>query len=428
MTPPATATPGTTQADLPRVGKRFYGWVIVAVTGVAGATSMGMALFNIGLFIKPMGDELGIGRAAFGWSQTLRQVGGALTAPLLGRLIDRHGARGLLPLAVLITALAMVGLGFARDTRDLLIAVAIIGLAGYSTPGSLLTTVPVMKWFERDRGRAMAVWSAATLIGGMVFIPLTQWLIDAYGWRQAWWLLAALGCALVMPLALWLLRRQPEDFGLRPDGDAAPDAATTDAGGDAAAHQWTLREASRSLSFWWLVAMFSLMSLSLATIGLHRIPEFMDRGLAPMWVAWAMALDSVLAGVASVATGLYAHRIRLQWLGALGFTLLAAACWLTIVAHDTPMMLLSMGLFGIGIGINIQLQNLIWPEFFGRLHIGSIRGAVMPITLGASAIGAPFAGYVFDSGGSYDPVWWGALVLMLVGAGIALCLRKPQRR
>jgi len=390
--------------------------------GIAGAVSMGMCLFNFGLFIKPMGDDLGLSRATFGWAQSLRQVSGALSSPVLGRLVDRYGSRLLLPMSVTLTGAAMIGLSYAQTELHLLIAISVIGLAGYAIPGAILTNVPVMKWFEHNRGRAMGLVSACSLIGGMVFLPLTQELIDRAGWRGAWFYLACIGMAIVVPLVLIFVRRQPEDFGLLPDGASAADA---EQGGLQDAHQFTSNQALRTRSFWLLALIFTLMSISIASIGLHRIPAFMDRGLSPAWVAWAMALDSVLAGVASVATGLLANRLGIQRIGAIGFGFLAAACYLTIIAHDLWLMALSMAVFGVGIGVVMQMQNLIWPAFFGRAHVGSIRGVVMPITLVVSALSAPFAGYVYDTTGSYTSVWWAAVALMSLGGVLSLIARPP---
>ena len=81
----------------------FYGWVIVLVMASVGAMSMGMGSLNFGLFIKPMGDELGIGRAYFGWAQTARQVASSVTSPPVGWLLDRFGSRVMLPVAALVT-------------------------------------------------------------------------------------------------------------------------------------------------------------------------------------------------------------------------------------------------------------------------------------------------------------------------------------
>ena len=74
------------------------------------------------------------------------------------------------------------------------------------------------------------------------------------------------------------------------------------------------------------------------------------------------------------------------------------------------------------------MQNLIWPAFFGRAHVGSIRGVVMPITLVVSALSAPFAGWVYDTTGSYTSVWWAAVALMSLGGVLSLTVRRPQAR
>ena len=132
----------------------FYGWVIVAIMGASGAVSMAMGSLNFGLFIKPMGDELGIGRAAFGWAQTARQGAGALSSPIIGPLLDRFGSRIMLPFAALVTGLAMIGLANMHYAWHLIVLFSVMGFVGMSGPGALITSVPVLKWFVRDRGRA----------------------------------------------------------------------------------------------------------------------------------------------------------------------------------------------------------------------------------------------------------------------------------
>ena len=142
----------------------YYGWVIVSVMATAGAVSMAMGSLNFGLFIKPMGDSLGIGRAWFGWAQTVRQVSSALTSPPVGWLIDRYGSRVMLPVAAIVTACAMIGLSFMTEAASVIVDAgatvglaftnittaagfmvamfAVMGLVGMSGPGALVTSVP----------------------------------------------------------------------------------------------------------------------------------------------------------------------------------------------------------------------------------------------------------------------------------------------
>ena len=108
--------------------KYFYGWVIVVVMAITGAVSMGMGSLNFGLFIKPMGDELGIGRAAFGWAQTARMGASSATSPLIGWLIDRYGSRVMLPLAALATGGALIGLAYVTTSWHLVVLFVVMGL------------------------------------------------------------------------------------------------------------------------------------------------------------------------------------------------------------------------------------------------------------------------------------------------------------
>ncbi len=196
----------------------FYGWVIVGVMAATGAVSMGMGSLNFGLFIKPMGDELGIGRAAFGWAQTARQGASSATSPLIGWLLDRYGSRVMLPVAAVATGGALIGLAYVTSAWHLVVLFVVMGLVGMSGPGALVTTVPVLKWFVRNRGKAVAYVGLGIPIGALLFIPLTQVLINEIGWRGAWIVLAIIGLVVIVPLGLVFVRRQPEDVGMLPDG------------------------------------------------------------------------------------------------------------------------------------------------------------------------------------------------------------------
>ena len=425
---PAAVSPGRVRF--------FYGWVVVAVLAVTGGLTMGMGSLNFGLFIKPMGDDLGAGRAIFGWAQSSRQFASAFTAPLVGPLIDRFGVRVMLAVAALLCAGAMVGLSIIDAGWQIVVLFAMMGVVGINGPGALVTTVPITKWFVRRRGKAMAYTSLGVPLGGFLLVPLTQVLIDEVGWRMTWVVLGVLGAGLIVPLSLIFIRRQPEDLGLLPDGRAttkqAPAAAPTGAPSVQVAvhhdeHSWTRAEAIRTATFWKLVFVFGLVMLAQNSVGVHRIPSFMDRGLDAHLISYATALDAAAAGICTFVMGMLVHRIPSRYIGAAGFLLLALASLLTIVADSHVVMFASMITFGFGIGAGILIQSYLWAEYFGRRHQGSIRGAVTPITLLFGGAGPPLAGYVRDVTGSYDPVWYVAIGLMVLGA-LAVGTTPPPRR
>jgi MFS family permease len=431
---PPASRPGRKSAGF------YYGWVIVIVMAVTGGVSMALGGLNFGLFIKPIGDDLGIGRATFGWAQSARQVASALTAPVVGGLLDRFGARVMLAVAATLTGLAMAGFAFVMEGWEIIALFALTGVVGLNGPGALVTSVPVTRWFVRKRGKALAMTSLGIPLGGFLFVPLTQILIDFFGWRLACAILGIGGAAVIVPLSVIFLRRQPEDMGLLPDGAVRPASPPTTSPASPRRpvtnlsrpdphdeRSWTRAEAVRTSAFWRLIVVFSLVMLAVSSVGVHRIPSFMDRGLDARLISYGTALDAAAAGLSTFVLGMLTHRTPARYLGAGGFLVLAFASALSIVADTHSVMFVSMIVFGVGIGGMLLIQNYVWADYFGRRYQGSIRGAVTPITLASSAAGPPIAGYVRDLTGSYNPAWLVATGLMIGGA-ILLATTPPPRR
>ena len=179
---------------------------------------------------------------------------------------------------------------------------------------------------------------------------------------------------------------------------------------------------------WRLVIVFSMVQMATGTVALHRIPAFMDRGMDPTLISFATAFDAVAAGLSTFGFGMLVKWVPVRFLGAIGFSMLAAASVLTIYAVNLPVMFLSMWIFGIGIGGMMFLNNFIWADYFGRHNVGGIRGFVNPINLVVGGIGAPAAGYVRDIWGSYDPAWWVGVGLMSGAALLIVLTGAPRKR
>ena len=405
-------------------GKLFYGWIIVVVMAVANGAGSAMGTVNLGLFVKPMGNDIGMGRAMFGWAQTTRQTTGAITSPIVGKLLDRYGARYLLPLSITIAGFAMVGIGYAAHPWQVVVLFGVMGLFGLGTPAQLLTNVPIAKWFLRLRGRAMSYSSLGNAVGPMFLLPVTQLLISAFGWRHAWAILGIAAIIVVCPLCMLLMRRQPEDMGLKPDGNYSPvqEAGTV----YKEEHSWTMRDAVRSSTFWKLAAIFCVVTLGQTTLGVHRIASFADRGIDPQLVSFAISLEAGVAAVSLLIMGRLFEKYPPRVLGSISILIVALAAYLTMQADSVPLMFLATFVFGTSLGGTFMLQNNLWADYYGRRNLGSIRGAVMPIILIASGIGGPAAGYVYDSTGSYNTAWWVAICLLISGALLLTLTGKPK--
>ncbi len=237
---------------------------------------------------------------------------------------------------------------------------------------------------------------------------------------------------IVVPLSWIFIKRQPEDVGLQPDGEPVP--PTSSNVGDVVVktgsqeESWTFKEAVRTSTFWRLTATFSIISLGQFTVGLHRIPSFIDKGIDPKIVSYALSADAITASVSMVSMGFLYERIARRIMGATGIAISAIAVFFTMIANSVPGMFLATMTFGLGAGSDLLMQNNVWADYYGRRHIGAIRGTVMPFMLFFSGIGAPIAGSVFDTTGSYNPMWRVSIGLMLFGAFLLVLTPKPVRK
>ena len=400
----------------------FYGWIVVGATTVIAAVGSSLGGLNSGLFVGPMGSELGITRAVFGWAVAARQLMSAAASPVLGQVVDRRGARPALLVGALLSCLAIGSLWRAESGWHLVVAFAVVGVGGIATPASITVTTPAAKWFVARRGRAMA-WVALGLpLGAAVTIPFTEFLIGRYGWRTAWLCLSLVAVAIIMPAAA-LVRRSPEDMGLVPDGDDAAAVALTREAvqADAVEAQWTAQQARRNPTFWRLTLIFGVLMFAQTSVGTHRIPNFVDQGIDSGLIATATSLDALAALLSTMLFGRIVTRFATRHVGAVSFLIMAAGVLLTILTETAPLMFVSMIVFGFGIGGLLVMQNLVWADYFGRANLGTIRGSSMPLMLVLSAAGPVLAGYVRDVTGSYDPMWWISFGLIVLSA-VALAL------
>ncbi|MDE0023835.1 MAG: MFS transporter [Spirochaetaceae bacterium] len=418
-------------------GGIFYGWVMVGAFFVFNMLGQASGTLNFGLFVIPISDELGMSRQMIGWAQTARMWAGGLSGIVIGRWLDRHGPRG----PVLVAAVAAVGglliLSRAQSPAVLFGVLLALGASGWTAPGggALIATVPVSKWFVRLRGRATGIVQLGLGVGGALLLPLTQVLIDRHGWRSALVTLAWLSAAVV-PLVV-LLRRQPGDLGLAPDGGPPRRRAPRK---DGAAVQvpraappadddprWTMAGAARTTAMWQLTAAFASLAFMLGAASVHRVPHWVELGFSPATVSVAFGVDATVAMATALAGGFVVERLAARFVGAISGTLFCVALSLMLIGRAWPPVLFaSVMLFGAAIGFNMVVQGVIWAQYFGWRFVGTIRGVVLPITVLAGGLGAPIAGALRDITGTYRLSWVIVLAMSALSTLLLLGARPPR--
>lgn len=406
--------------------KIFYGWIIVATLSVVNFAAEAAGGLNLGLFIIPMCSELGLSRSIFGWFTTGQALSAAASSVFLGALLDKYGPRVMVPVSGLATGLCMIGISQADGAYNLLFLFSVMGLAGLiGTGGPILTTVPVAKWFVRRRGIALSLTSLGMSLGPVVLFPVTQALIDGFGWRRAWLILAITAMSLIVPPPLLFLRRQPEDMGLLPDGGAvAIPEGKVSAGPPLFEPEWSVREAMGTRPFWLLLSSLALVSLGMGG-SIHRIPYLIERGFDHRIVSICFSADAASATVMILIAGLLLDRLPPRYIAAGAFAGFAVALLFLLKASTVLRMFASGILFGSSVGVMLVCQTYLWAGYYGRAFLGSIRGVTLPPMLLGRSIGAPLVGYIYDVSGSYHGAWHILIGAYLAALFIVLFARPP---
>ena len=336
-----------------------------------------------------------------------------------------------IPLSALLICGCLLLFSISSQAWQFILLFGVIGASGLAAPNGIVTSVPVAKWFVRQRGKALALATAGLGIGGIIFLPITQWLIDGHGWRGAWQILAVAFLLISLPLAAVFLRRQPEDIGLEVDGGLPRQAPVADSAGSRSAdndeQMWTAGEAMRTGTMWKLIAVFALSGIAQGGASFHRIPYFVEKAYDAQLVSWSFAADAGGAAALALVSGWLADRIPIRFLAVASFSGFIVAILLMIYVSSAQMMFLSTTVFGCSVGIGMIVHSYIFAAYYGRAFLGAIRGIVMPINLLSAGVGAPLVGYLHDYTGSYLAAWWTLLGIYGVSAALMLTALPPRR-
>ncbi len=398
-----------------REPKVFYGYIVVVAAFFIMVVMWG-TFYTFGVLFKPLLEEFGWTRAMTSGAFSLNAFLHGLFAIVLGRLTDKFGPR-----IVIVASGLLLGLGYLlmSQTATIWQLYLFYGvMLGIGMGGGVVPLVsPVARWFARRRGMMTGIVFAGMGAGTMIMPPIANWLISSYEWRNSYIILGLITLVFII-LAAQLLRRDPAQMELLPDGDEAKEESPNlDASG------FSLREAIHTQQFWTFCAMIACFLFILYTMMAHVVAHAIGLGISATTATSILAVIGGLNVAGTLAIGPFADRVGTKPAMILSFSLTAVALFWLLVASEIWMLYLFAGIYGLAYGGLAVLFSPMTAELFGLRSHGVIFGMVSFAGTVGMATGPVLAGRIFDITNSYQIAFLISAVVAVIGLILASLLR-----
>ncbi len=414
-----------------RTRKIHRAWLVAAATLIA---TVGAAGFRAtpGVLIVPLQQAFGWSRGTITAATSINLILYGLTAPFAAALMERFGLRRVVGTALVLVAAGSGLTVFMTAPWQLILCWGVlVGLGTGSMALAFVATI-TSRWFVARRGLVTGILTAGGATGQLIFLPLLAIIVVHHGWKSVALTVMA-GALIVAPIAVWMLRDFPADVGLSPYGGTPDQAATRverlpGEPGPARRTLLTLRTASRSLTFWFLVGSFAICGASTnGLVGTQFIPAAHDHGLPETTAASLLALVGVFDIVGTIFSGWLTDRLDSRLL--LGTYYLLRGVSLMILpdlfaSSAQPKMLIFIIFYGLDWVATVPPTIALC-----RQHFGAEGSIVFGWVFAAHQIGAALAAtgsaMVRDQLGTYNAAWYGAGFLCFFAVGLSLLVRAP---
>ena len=389
------------RAAAPAAWWRTRGWGIVGALSITETVSWGVLYYAFAVFLIPMQLDLGLSTAELTGAFSLALLVSAVAGVVVGRHLDRRSPRALMTAgSIAATALVLAWSqvdGFAAFYA-LWAAIGVVMAIVLYEPAFVV----LAKWFPDpdERRRAMTALTLVAALASFIFLPLSQALVDAHGWRDALVILAVVLGAITIPLHALVLR---------PRVAAPVRPARTSV---------TARDALRSAPFWLLSAAFFLATCTGIAMTVHAIPFLLERGYAASFAAFAVGLIGISQIPGRAAFALIGPRLPRELAISAVFVLIAAGIAVVVGVDATAPVVAGFVLLGMGNGMATLARATAIADRYGGGSYGTISSVAAAGTTGARAAG-PVGAAVFAAAVGYSAMLWTLVGLAAVAALMA---------
>ncbi len=387
------------------------GWkpLAAAAAGV-GFGITGLAFYCFGVFVVPLTEAFGWTRGEVTRGSSAMIIATAITAPLIGLIIDRYGARRVALISMLLVAAGYFVLSNTGPVLQMFYLTWFVMALGAAGTTPVVFTRTVNMWFDKARGLALGIALAGSGLSGIVGPMICTWLIRNYGWSGAYVGFALITLIVAFPILLWGFKER--EFPQNASG--------------AQLAGMTVPQAIRTRDFWQIAIGFILVSSVIASLVINLVPLLRDRGMSPEEAAALAGLLGFSILIGRIAIGYLVDRFGGSMVARILLSVTAIGCVLLSLPNAPAFVpVVSVIVIGLATAAEVDLVAYLSSRHFGMRAYGKIYGLQITAFYIGSAGGPLLAGIAYDRFHGYVEVLYTCAAALAVGALIVGTLGKP---
>ena len=403
--------------------KFFYGWIIVGIANIGIFSSGPGQSHTFSVFVEPISQDLELSSASIASAYGLATLIAAFLLPYMGKIIDRYGARVSLIIISIILGISCIFFGAASNFLMLTVG---FGFLRFFGQGSLMLGCAnlVSQWFDSKRGFAMSLMALGFGMSMAIHPPVSQFLIDQYGWKYAWIILGISTWIIMVPALFILAWNNPENIGLKPDGEKNTKLTKDEV---QVIEGLNLKEALKENSFYILAAMWFGMAMLVTTLHFYQVTILTNQGISTEYAASLFTISAVAMVVFMPLVGKFFDNFPTKYVLATGLLINSISLISITYSNNDAYSLFYAISFGINNAFSMTMFGYIWPRYFGRKHLGSIQGTGQMIGVIGASLGPLPVGFAIDYlGSSLITIRYLSVYPIIMAVIIIMFLKSPS--
>lgn len=405
-------------------GRFYYGWVMVFVGFIMMLLGYVSYISVTSVFVIPVTTELGVDRGDFVFYQTILCLACVAGAAFFGKRMAKGNIKVLMAVFAVLSAVGFVGFSRATTLWHFYVCAVILGL-GFACVTTMPISIILNNWFGgKIKGTAMGFTFIGSGIGGLILIPILNYINSTYGWRAGYLGLAGLFIVIITPCILFLVVKTPEEKGFVRMGQTENEKAIADADG------LLLKDALKTPMLW--LASISVILFVFASSGIlfNSAPFFIECGFTPAQAALFASLNVGALAIGKPLTGWFCDKFGTK-AGSILSSFIFAACFaFFFIMPYNPSLFVYFAIicYGIGGGGITVCPPLLVNSLFGEKDYGNIIAVLTMATNIGGAFGGMIAAKIFDATGSYTSFWLlVAIALIFSGIFRIICFKVRSK-